>query len=274
MKSKLIDLELFYGKEWFMEQFNAEYNPEPVEEPESVPEVEEEQIQEEVIEEPEKAPEEVEQVDTVQEDKEDKPTFDMEALNKVDTLSSENATLKQQIEAQKKAVEFYDYIKNNPHIIEAMREFDNPEVAQKFKEVPTQQESVISDMQNQLAELKLRNEVAELKTKYPDFDENKVLPYAGQRGIYDLESAYKAIKADEFVIAKANEKPVDMEAMRKQIREEILAELEEEKKATSSIVKGGITEEIQAKEYNLTPEQKYIAQQFGMTDEEYFNYMN
>lgn len=296
MNKKLIDLSLFYGKEWFMEQFNEEYASEVPEASVSDSDIDNEQIEggnedglQETSEESEEASEE-KQEETLLEDsseednkpieKETKeevnpePTFDVKALEIANGLSYENATLKAQLEQQKQAVEFFNYVKNNPQILEAMRASDDPEVASTFNAIPTAQEEMIQNMQNQIAELQLRNEVAGLKAKYPDFKEEDVLKYAGERRILDLEVAYKAIKADELAKAKTEEKPVDMEALKKQIREELMKEMEEDKSATSTIVGKGISEEIEAKEYSLTPEQQYIAKQFGMTDEEYYNYLN
>lgn len=299
MNKKLIDLSLFYGKEWFMEQFNEEYASEASEASVSDSDIDNEQIEggnedglQKTSEEGEEASKE-KQEETLLEDSSDEdnkpvekeikeikeevkpePTFDVKALEIANGLSSENATLRAQLEQQKQAVEFFNYVKNNPQILEAMRASDNPEVADRFNAIPTAQEEMIQNMQNQIAELQLRNEVAELKAKYPDFKEEDVLKYAGERRILDLEVAYKAIKADELANAKTEEKPVDMEALKKQIREELIKEMEEDKSATSTIVGKGISEEIEAKEYSLTPEQQYIAKQFGMTDEEYYNYLN
>ena len=296
MNKKLIDLSLFYGKEWFMEQFNEEYASEASEASVSDSNIDNEQIEggnedglQETSEEGEEASEEKQEETLLEDNSEEdnkpveketkeevkpEPTFDVKALEIANGLSYENATLKAQLEQQKQAVEFFNYVKNNPQILEAMRASDDPEVASTFNAIPTAQEEMIQNMQNQIAELQLRNEVSGLKAKYPDFKEEDVLKYAGERKILDLEVAYKAIKADELANAKAEEKPVDIEALKKQIREELMKEMEEDKSATSTIVGKGISEEIEAKEYSLTPEQQYIAKQFGMTDEEYYNYLN
>lgn len=283
-----IVLDIFFDKEWFMEQYSDEYNPvdntEGSEVEENNPDlvttpgddVSTTQItdNEEDGEKPIKEEEVVDSGTDTSDIKEleiDGIKYDADKIKEIEknnsTFETQINELNSELDMARQAVNFYNYLKSNPHIVEAMKSFDNPQVAQEFqsklpKEPPVEDTKYLQ-LEEKIQQLELKNTIHELQGKYSDFDEEKVLDYAIQSGTTDLEVAYKALKADSI-------KEPNMEEIRKQIREELLSELKKENSDTKSLISSKPQQTPQVKEYNLTPEQKRIAIEFGMTDEEYF----
>lgn len=122
----------------------------------------------------------------------------------------------------------------------------------------------ISQMEQSTADRELDIKITELKTKYPDFDEVKVLNEAYQRGVTDLEFVYKATRQD---VQTSN-----VETLKAQITQQILAELGANKDKTATIIN---TSNQQPKStVKLTAQQEALAREFGMSAEEYAKYSN
>ena len=118
-------------------------------------------------------------------------------------------------------------------------------------------------MEELLEEQRYNSYITGLKSKYSDFDEDKVLEYAEKHDVLNLEIAYKAMKADSV-------KEPNMEELRKQIKEELLNELKQNSLETQSIV-GGVSQKPinQDESVRLSSREERIAKAMGMTPSEY-----
>lgn len=123
-------------------------------------------------------------------------------------------------------------------------------------------EQRIAELEQRLADKELEETLANLKQKYADFDETTVLKTAYEKGLTDLEFVYKATRA---------EKQVDVESIKEQLRAEIMAELTANKAETSTIIASNNVP-MQSEKVELQPHELAIAEEFGLTPEEYLQY--
>ena len=253
MNNNKINLKFFFEseKDFFTNAFNEAYNigveednsnppSEPVESPETGSEGE--QVQEPAKEE-ETAPELTkEQIKEMYEQYYGKP------------------------EETQNALELYQYLMNNPELVEAMRGVDVTKHEELQQYVPDEIHKKLNALEDYVQEQKYQQYISDLKNKFDDFDEDKVLEYAEKHEVYDLEVAYKALKSED------NKAP-DLEELKKQIREEMKKELLEEIKqnneGTNSIIGGGSVAPDSSDEVKLTAKEEKIAKAMGMTPAEY-----
>ena len=164
------------------------------------------------------------------------------------------------------ALELYKYLENNPHLIDAMREVDVKGYEKLQESVPDDVHKKLSELEDYVQEQKYQQYISELKGKFDDFDEDKVLEYAEKHDVYDLEVAYKALKSE------SEEKP-NLEDLRKQIREEVknelLKELKENSQSTNSIIGGSAPAPATDNEVKLSAKEARVARGMGMTPKEY-----
>lgn len=284
MKNKKINIRILFDKEWFMEQYNQEYTvEEDVVENDSQEEGGEIDTTEDSIQkEDDNTVDEVEQteeqpLDNLASELEvDGVKYDEDSIHELIKNTSkkdeEINSLKTQLEEANQAVQFYNYLQSNPHIVEAMKHFDNPEIAKQFNEnypkLPTQEEKNITQLEERLAELELKNTLYDLHNKYDDFNDDEVLQYAVDKNILDLDVAYKALKSDKL---EQEVKP-DIETLKEQLRKEVLEEIKKEDLSTKSLISSKGNPAPQVKQFNLSPMEKKMAIEFGMTEEEYYNF--
>lgn len=161
------------------------------------------------------------------------------------------------------AVNLFNYLKQNPQA--AQRVFPDgklpPPLDPHFKKV--------QELEDKVYDMMLEKEIESLQQKYEDFDVREVLQMAQEKKITDLEDAYHLVKS------RKPAQTVDTEALKKELRQELLKELMEEKKATSSIIS---TNDNQTVEDKMTPQlteaQRKVARGLKMTDEEYIKWRN
>lgn len=272
MNKNKMDLQLFgytdYGtSEFFNETFAEMYTPtendnntitdvpsEGVGEPESVPTETPEQIPSEPIETPTNPSEEVLPQTTPQ-------------LTKEELIEAMRASQEPVYDEEtQQALELMSYLKENPHLINAMREV-NPDAYQQMNNyVPDEMTKRMQQFEEFMVEQQYQKVVDTMKTKYSDFDEDKVLAFAEEHDISDLDVAYKALKADETpsfdVVAERNR-------LREELKAELMAELKQDASNTSSIVgSNGATPPVQ-NEIVVSQDEKKVALAMGMTAEEY-----
>lgn len=166
----------------------------------------------------------------------------------------------------KDALELYKYLEENPHLIQSLQGA-NPQAYQDLNQiVPDETTRRIKELEDYIDEQRYESYIRDLKGKFSDFDEDKVLEYAEKHDVTDLEVAYKALKADSI-------KPPNMDALRQQIREEVKKEIMEELKSNSLNTQSIISTTDQAnhvkEEPQLTAKQMRVAQGLGMTASEY-----
>lgn len=257
----------FFGendKDFFTNAFNEAYNigeednipdtsSEPVEDAESVSNVE--QVEEPVVE--DKTPQQPskEEIRALYEQYFGKPN---------ETHQEEKAP--ELDEETKSAVELFKYLQSNPHLVQAMREVDAEGYKNLNNYIPDEVTQKFNQIEEYIQEQKYEKYISDLKNKFEDFDEEKVLEYAEQHDVYDLEVAYKALKSEEI-------KEPNLDELRKQIREEVkqelMKEIEENSNSTKSII-GGIDQNPSSQEeVKLTSKEMKIAKAMGLTPKEY-----
>ena len=157
----------------------------------------------------------------------------------------------------------YKYLEQNPHLVQAMRNVDAEGFEKINNYVPDELTKKVKELEDYIEEQKYNNYVNGLKNKYSDFDEDKILEYAEKHNVYDLEVAYKAMKADSI-------KEPNIEELRKQIKEELLNELKQNSLETQSIV-GGLSQKPikQDDTVKLSSREERIAKAMGISPTEY-----
>lgn len=253
----------FFGnseKDFFTNAFEEAYNIGEVENevtdtssdaPEATESVSDEQVDE--------IPTQTDEVPTELSKEEIKALYEQHYGNSQDEQVQNEPILDEQTQS---ALELYKYLEENPHLVQAMRDVDANGYQQLNSFVPDEVTKKVQELEEYIQEQRYNSYVNELKTKYKDFDEDKVLEYAEQHEVYDLEIAYKALKADSL-------KEPDIDTLKAQIREELLAELKQNSLSTQSIV-GSINQKpINQTEVSLSSREQRIAKAMGMTNEEY-----
>lgn len=160
------------------------------------------------------------------------------------------------------ALELYKFLEENPHLVQAMREVDETGYQQLNNYVPDEMTRKMQEFEEYIEEQKFNAYLNEMKTKFSDFDEDKVLEYAEEHEIYDLEVAYKALKFE-------NVKSPNVEELREQIKNELLEELKQNSLSTQTIVGTQSEKPIEQNKVTLSPKEHRIASAMGMSDEEY-----
>ena len=177
-----------------------------------------------------------------------------------------------------------DYTRKTQELAEARRKlsyaeqlynavYQNPEVAQQVAKqfnlpyLDPQQAQVI-ELQNKYYDLLIEKEVNELKSKYGDFDVYSVLQFAYDRRISNLEDAYHLYNS-YYGANQSGDESLDIEALKEQIRQEILQELKSNVDTTSIIQGRGDSQPIQVNTPTLTEAELKVAQALNMTPEEY-----
>lgn len=165
------------------------------------------------------------------------------------------------------ALELFNYLKTNPSLVEVLKQQDMGSPMFNVAQQLTPEMQKIQELEMHIAQRDLDYEITQLKQKYPDFDEVKVLQEAEKRGITDLEFVYKALREVE---------QMDVERIKKEAIEEskkqILAEIEKNKDVTKTVINQG-DKPTQAQAITLTPAQKRVAQGMGLTEEEYAEWL-
>lgn len=169
------------------------------------------------------------------------------------------------------AIQLYDYLRSNPDVAKRMLETEG--VDQGKLQSALRGNSELTRLQEQVQDLLLEKEINQLERKYADFDAREVLKVAHEQGITNLETAYKVVKADKPTTSQTTakvEESVDIDALRKQLRDEILNEIKSEREATSTIISStDRPPSIEKETTALHPEEDRVRQMFGMSVEEW-----
>lgn len=172
--------------------------------------------------------------------------------------------LARQREQNKDAMDLYEHLQKNPHLIGAIKqaELGNSPVVNNMSTDNQLLRKVIHDQKAMELDMKL----TQMKEKYGAFDEVAVLNKAAELKTEDLEFVLSGLK---------NAEPLNMEELKAQMiqqaKAELKAELESNRDAVGTTVsnKGKTIEKVN----NLTPEQKRVAQAMGMSESEYAKWM-
>jgi hypothetical protein len=157
------------------------------------------------------------------------------------------------------AVTLFEQLKANPELIK--------QVTPNIQVPPTldPSQAKIMELESKVYDMMLEHEITTLQSKYPDFEIREVAPVAQEKNLTNLEDAY--------FIAKSRRNPaetVDKASLEKQIREQIIREMEAEKNATQTIIstRGNIAP-IQDSSPKLSDAEKKVARMMKLTDADY-----
>lgn len=151
---------------------------------------------------------------------------------------------------------------------------ENPELAQQLKIDPREVE--YKRMQENYNDILLQQEINELSTKYADFDTQQILNFAVERQMTNLEDAYLLHKATGVQPSFTQnteqvkpDSPINVEELKAQLRQELLAELETERNTNTLISTNGGTPPTTPTAPELSDEELRIARNMKMSPEEY-----
>lgn len=157
--------------------------------------------------------------------------------------------LARQVEEANEAIEFYENVKSNPELLDTLKE--KTFVPRNLDPI----QSKIMNLENRVYDLMLQNEIITLQNKYDDFDVKEVLETAHQKNINDLEDAYLLVKSQK--IPKHEE--VNIDELKKKLREEILEEVKNENGTRTIISPEGNEKIIEDNEPKLSEAEKKVA---------------
>ena len=168
-----------------------------------------------------------------------------------------------QRQENKDALELYNYIKNNPHIAQAVSQGDftslnNSPVANKLN--PESQR--IDELSYKMANIELDNTLNSMKSRYgEDFNEVEVLQEADRLGIGDLEFVYNALQGKKI--------PTLREQLKKEIESSIASKIQNNANATSTIIGDNDVGANVNVNHGLSSDELRVAQKMGLTPERY-----
>lgn len=238
----------------------------------SEPETKEEEKQETTQEETQETQEEQPPAKLVVDDEE----FDADTIRalKAGNLRTQDYTKKTQEAAQIKreaeeALRIVEYIKTNPKALAALQSVEElaPEVAEQIDPV----KSKVIAQERELNDLRLRQEIASLQEKYDDFEVVDVLKYAYDNKMPNLELAYTSLKGTKAP-AKQETPQVDVEAIKADLRKQLLEELASEQASTSTIITSKSTPPETKQAPTLSAVEAKVAKSQGLTEEEYMKW--
>lgn len=179
-------------------------------------------------------------------------------LRQSDYTKKTQEVARQSREAQE-ALSLFEQVKQRPEVAEALnydpREAETRQIEQNYYD------------------LMLEQEVSTLSAKYADFEVSEVLDFAVQRNMQSLEDAYflnKQYKGTNSTTPAPTApivQSVDVDALKQQIREELLAE-----QNTSTIISGQGTPPATQQAPVLTASQMRVAEKMGLSPDEYMKW--
>lgn len=272
MLHKKIDLQLFgdYGTSDFFENAFAEFYNEPetsyndsmegTSEGVGATESDSTETPDDLPTEQEETPVEVEETPT--DNSESNPQLSKEELIEALRASQEPVV----DEKTQQALELMEYLEQHPELIQSMRAVDAEAYQTLNTFVPDEITQKLQEFEEFMVEQQYQAVVREMTSKYPDYDADKVLEFAEEHGLTDLEIAYQTHKA-------MNAPKFDVEAERAKLREELkaelLKELQNDVSSTSSIVGQGADVPPTQTEIYISSAERKVAENMGMSIEDY-----
>jgi len=165
----------------------------------------------------------------------------------------------------KDAIELYQYLRNNPHIVQALKSADQNPNSVMQTSAPTVENDMLRQVMYNQKVIETDMKLAALKQKYGEVDEIALFNKAAELRTDDLESVYKIINYDNTRIDEA--------ALIAKAKAELRAELESAKGSVGTIVDTRQTQPME-QQVTLTADQKRVAAAMGMSEKEYIKWMN
>lgn len=246
----------------------TEQAQEKVEQPEEVEKVEEETKTEEVV---EGAIEETEETKPITVEIDGKEVTIDELKNgylRQSDYTKKTQELSRQRDETKEAVNFYEYLKQNPHIAKQIQENGG--------QVPDRVDpslSKVKELEDKMYDMILEKEIETLQSKYDDFEVREVLEVASSKGIVNLEDAYFLTKATKSPSKTSSQETLDVNKVKDDLRKEILKEIEAERDSTQTIISTNSQTSVgDVKLPEISKQEAHIAKMMGMGEEEYIRW--
>ena len=166
------------------------------------------------------------------------------------------------------AVKLYEYLRDNPHLLNNLQNDYVDEDIRSTAMNLTPEMQRLQELEMKFVESELDREISELKEKYSDFDEVKILKEADKRGLTDLEFVYKALREDDKMDVEKIKQDAVAEA-----KKQIMAELQQNKEVTKTLIANESVKQ-EPTPITLTPAQKRVANGMGISEEEYAKWLN
>lgn len=174
--------------------------------------------------------------------------------------------LAKQREELAEAVEVFNYLKENPQIVQALQAIDEQGVVDNGVMQKTSPESaMMKQLYYNQKSMEVDMQLDKLRDKYGEFDAVEVLNMATQLRTEDLEHAYKLVNYDKIA--------VDQQKLKEQVKAELKAELEQNRFKTQTIVSAP-SSQMQPNLNTLTPEEVRVATGMGLSAEDYSKWKN
>ena len=160
------------------------------------------------------------------------------------------------------AVVLFEHLKQNPQLAQQLLQ---------TKELPANldpTQTKVSELEEKLYDMMLEKEIDTLSSKYSDFEVKDVLEIAQKKGITNLEDAYLLSKS-----YKSTHQTTDIEKFKEQMKKEVMAELEQERKSTQSIISSrGDSPIVQTNAPKLSDAEHKVAKMMKLSDDDYIKW--
>ena len=171
--------------------------------------------------------------------------------------------LARQREEANEALEVYEYLRNNPHLVNALMQMDNGQVNPVVQKATPENAMMQQILHNQKA-MEIEMKLNDLKSRYGnDVDEVALFQKATELKTDDLEFVYKALQYDNLVAQQSNA----VQAAATQMQ----AEIDANKSAVSTIV-GTNQGTVTRPQKSLTDAEKKVAAQMGISEADYLKW--
>ena len=171
--------------------------------------------------------------------------------------------LARQREEANDALEVYEYLRNNPHLVNALMQMDNGQVNPVVQKATPENAMMQQILHNQKA-MEIEMKLNDLKSRYGnDVDEVALFQKATELKTDDLEFVYKALQYDNLVAQQSNA----VQAAATQMQ----AEIDANKSAVSTIV-GTNQGAVARPQKSLTDAEKKVAAQMGISEADYLKW--
>lgn len=169
--------------------------------------------------------------------------------------------LARQREELKDAQELYDYLRANPHLVQAMKEAETNPNSVAFRHAPSAETEMLKQLAYNQKAMETDMKLNALRQKYGEIDEIALFNKASELRTDDLEFVYKALNY--------NNSQYDERAMIEKAKAELKAELEANKNVVSTTVSTRQNSIPTHGNETLSAEEKRIAAAMGMSESEY-----
>ena len=146
----------------------------------------------------------------------------------------------------------------------------NPQLAQSIGVEPVNPfMNKISELEEQLYDMKLEKEIETLTNKYSDFEVLEVLQVAHDKGLTNLEDAYKIVKSNKPITQPS----VNIDEIREQIKNELLKEFGvDENTKIKTVISSGANAQITNNAPSISEAETKVARFMKLTPEEYIKW--